>query len=260
MALYWIIAVSFAGGLVSLLLASIIFKNTNATLTNNLVSLAVGTLLAASFLEIIPHAMEASNNNYYDISFVVLIGILILFILEKLLIWRHCHGPHCHKHSECDSNTKEKESNGNSGIIVIGDLFHNFVDGILIASAFLVDVKLGLITALSMLLHCLPQEMSIFSVLLHSGLSKFKAYMWNIASSFATLFGGLLSFFVLTIMENLVPYVLAIAASSMIYVAISDLIPNLHEKTDTKDSVKQILLILIGVSLIYFIHASVHVH
>tara|TARA_B100000035_G_scaffold314478_1_gene330876 strand:- start:513 stop:1295 length:783 start_codon:yes stop_codon:yes gene_type:complete len=260
MVLYSIIAVSFAGGLISLLLASIIFKNTNAVLTNNLVSLAVGTLLATSFLEIIPHAMEASNNNYYDISSVVLIGILILFILEKLLIWRHCHGPHCHKHSECDSNIKGKESNGNSGIIVIGDLFHNFVDGILIASAFLVDVKLGFITALSMLLHCLPQEMSIFSVLLHSGLSKLKAYLWNIASSFATLFGGLLSYYVLNIMENLVPYVLAIAASSMIYVAISDLIPNLHEKTDTKDSVKQILLILIGVALIYFIHASVHVH
>ena len=86
MALYWIIAVSFAGGLMSLILASIIFKNANAALANNLVSLAVGTLLAASFLEIIPHAMEASNNNFHDISFTVLIGILILFILEKLIM------------------------------------------------------------------------------------------------------------------------------------------------------------------------------
>jgi zinc and cadmium transporter len=141
---------------------------------------------------------------------------------------------------------------------VIGDLFHNFVDGILIASAFLVDIKLGLITALSMLLHCLPQEMSIFSVLLHQGLSKFKAYMWNIASSFATLLGGLLSFYILSVMENLVPYVLAIAASSMIYVAISDLIPDLHEQTDTKDSLKQISFILIGVAIIYFLHDSIH--
>jgi len=258
MALYWIIAVSFAGGLISLLLASAIFKDANAALTNNLVSLAVGTLLATSFLEIIPHAMEASNNNFHDISFVVLIGILILFILEKLLIWRHCHAPHCHNHTECDSQLKEKKPNGNSGIVVIGDLFHNFVDGILIASAFLVDIKLGLITALSMLLHCLPQEMGIFSVLLHSGLSKFKAYMWNIASSVATLLGALLSFYILSIMESLVPYVLAIAASSMIYVAISDLIPDLHEKTDTKDSIKQISLILLGVAVIYFFHASIH--
>ena len=258
MALYWIIAVSFAGGLMSLLLASIIFKNANAALTINMVSLAVGTLLAASFLEIIPHAMEASQNNFHGISFAVLIGILILFILEKLLIWRHCHGSHCHKHSECEVESKEIKTNSNGGMVVIGDLFHNFVDGILIASAFLVDIKLGLITALSMMLHCLPQEMSIFSVLLHSGLSKFKAYMWNVASSFATLFGGLLSYYILSIMENLVPYVLAIAASSMIYVAISDLIPNLHEKTDTKDSIKQISLILLGVALIYFIHASIH--
>jgi len=258
MALYWIIAVSLAGGLMSLLLASIIFKNANAALTNNLVSLAVGTLLAASFLEIIPHAMEASNNNYHDISFTVLIGILVLFILEKLMIWRHCHGSHCHKHTDCDTQSKQSKPSGSSGIIVIGDLFHNFVDGILIASAFLVDIKLGLITALSMLLHCLPQEMSIFSVLLHQGLSKFKAYMWNIASSFSTLLGGLLSFFILSVMENLVPYVLAIAASSMIYVAISDLIPSLHEKTDTKDSLKQISFILIGVAIIYFLHESIH--
>ena len=258
MALYWIIGVSFVGGIASLLLATIIFKNANETLTNNLVSLAVGTLLATSFLEIIPHAVEASNNNVHSISFVVLIGILILFILEKLLIWRHCHGPNCGKHLECDSNLKDNKPSGNSGIVVIGDLFHNFVDGILIASAFLVDIKLGLITALSMMLHCLPQEMSIFSVLLHSGLSKFKAYMWNIASSFATLVGGLLSFYILSIMENLVPYVLAIAASSMIYVAISDLIPDLHEKTETKESVKQITLILLGVVVIYIIHESIH--
>ena len=105
----------------SLLLASIIFKNTNAALVNNLVSLAVGTLLAASFLEIIPHAMEASNNNFHGISFTVLIGILILFILEKLMIWRHCHGSHCHKHTECDTESKQSKASGNRGIIVIGN-------------------------------------------------------------------------------------------------------------------------------------------
>ena len=111
MALYWIIGVSFAGGLTSLLLASIIFKEAKSALANNLVSLAVGTLLAASFLEIIPHAMEASNNNFRAISSIVLIGILILFILEKLLIWRHCHGSHCHKHSECDAQSKQSKQN-----------------------------------------------------------------------------------------------------------------------------------------------------
>ena len=260
MALYWIIAVSFAGGITSLFLASVIFKNSNNTLTSNMVSLAVGTLLTTAFLEIIPHAMEESNNNFHSISFTVLIGILVLFILEKLLIWRHCHGPDCNKHSECGTGESNSNisANGKSGIVVIGDLFHNFVDGILIASAFLVDIKLGLITALSMMLHCLPQEMSIFSVLLHSGVSKFKAYMWNIASSFATLFGGLLSFYILSIMESFVPYVLAIAASSMIYIAISDLIPGLHKKTELKESIKQISLILVGVLIIYFIHELVH--
>ena len=150
MALYWIIAVSFTGGIASLFLASLIFKNSNNRLISNMVSLAVGTLLTTAFLEIIPHAMEESNNNFHSISFTVLVGILVLFILEKLLIWRHCHGPDCNKHSECETNeiNSNTSANGKSSIIVVGDLFHNFVDGILIASAFLVDIKLGLILGL----------------------------------------------------------------------------------------------------------------
>ena len=180
-----------------------------------MVSLAVGTLLTTAFLEIIPHAIEEANNNSHDISFMVLIGILIFFTLEKLFIWRHCHGPNCDKHEDCETSSTNK-INGKGSIVFIGDLFHNFVDGILIASAFLVNINLGLVTALSMLLHCLPQEMSTFSVLLHSGVSKFKAYILNIASSIATLVGALLSFFILSIMQEFIPYVLALAASSMI--------------------------------------------
>lgn len=253
MTLYWIIAVCFAGGLTSLLFAAIIFKNASNTLINNLVSLAVGTLLTTAFLEIIPHAMELSDA--HDISFTVLIGILTFFVLEKLLIWRHCHAPDCDKDCELQLSSKNKN---NSSIIIIGDLFHNFVDGVLIASAFLVNIHLGLVTAFSMFAHCLPQEMSNFSVLLHSGLSKFKAYMFNIASSFATLLGALLSYFILSFMNDLVPTILALAASSMIYVSVSDLIPGLHKKTDLKDSLRQVLMIVIGVVIIYNIHGLLH--
>ena len=257
MVIYWIIGVCFVGGLTSLFLASVIFKETSQSLINNMVSLAVGTLLTTAFLEIIPHAIEEANNNSHDISFMVLIGILIFFTLEKLFIWRHCHGPNCDKHGDCETSSANK-INGKGSIVFIGDLFHNFVDGILIASAFLVNINLGIVTALSMLLHCLPQEMSTFSVLLHSGVSKFKAYILNIASSIATLVGALLSFFILSIMQEFIPYVLALAASSMIYIAISDLMPGLHKKTEIKDSIKQISIISLGVILVFFIHSFLH--
>ena len=258
MALYWVIGVCFAGGLTSLFLASVIFKEASQGLVNNMVSLAVGTLLTTAFLELIPHAIEEANNNSHDISFMVLIGILIFFILEKLFIWRHCHGPNCDKHGDCEASSPTNKINGKGSIIFIGDLFHNFVDGVLIASAFLVNINLGLVTALSMLLHCLPQEMSTFSVLLHSGVSKFKAYILNIASSIATLVGALLSFYILSIMQEFIPYVLAVAASSMIYIAISDLMPGLHKKTEIKDSMKQISIISLGVILVFFIHSFLH--
>ena len=258
MALYWVIGVCFAGGLTSLFLASVIFKEASQGLINNMVSLAVGTLLTTAFLELIPHAIEEANNNSHDISFMVLIGILIFFILEKLFIWRHCHGPNCDKHVDCEASSPTNKINGKGSIIFIGDLFHNFVDGVLIASAFLVNINLGLVTALSMLLHCLPQEMSTFSVLLHSGVSKFKAYILNIASSIATLVGALLSFYILSIMQEFIPYVLAVAASSMIYIAISDLMPGLHKKTEIKDSMKQISIISLGVILVFFIHSFLH--
>ena len=128
----------------------------------------------------------------------------------------------------------------------------------LLASAFLVNVNLGLVTAFSIIAHCLPQEMSNFSILLDSGFTKFKAYMFNIASSVSTLIGALLSFYVLSMMNHLIPIILALTASSMIYVSVSDLIPGLHKKTDTIESVRQIVMIGIGVVIIYIIHSYLH--
>ena len=253
MTLYWIIGTCFVGGLISLFFAAVIFKNASNTLITNMVSLAVGTLLTTAFLEIIPHAMEFSDD-YHETSFFVLIGILVLFVCEKLMIWRHCHGPDCESHSlNSDINNNKRGS-----IIIVGDLFHNFVDGVLLASAFLVNINLGLVTAFSIIAHCLPQEMSNFSILLDSGFTKFKAYMFNIASSVSTLIGALLSFYILSMMNHLIPIILALTASSMIYVSVSDLIPGLHKKTDTNESVRQIVMIAIGVVIIYIIHSYLH--
>ena len=141
---------------------------------------------------------------------------------------------------------------GRSGLmIMIGDTFHNFVDGILIAAAFMVDIDVGLVTALAIIAHEIPQEVGDFLILLHSGYSKKKALLFNLFSSFATVLGGLIAYFALQTVQSWVPYILSLAAASMLYVAVADLIPGLHKRTAMKDTVQQISLILFGVGTIF---------
>jgi zinc and cadmium transporter len=216
------------------------------------VSFAVGTLLGAAFLEIIPHAYELSRD-LHKISLIVLIGILGFFILEKLLVWRHCHGSHCENHSPVVNHDVKKGS-----ILIIGDCFHNFIDGILIASAFIVDINLGLITALAIIVHEIPQEISNFSILINSGYSLSRTLLMNIITGFAMIIGAILAYYVLNDLEFLIPIILAFAASSMIYVAISDLIPSLHKKVEIKQTFQQTFSIFLGVLIIYFLHSLIH--
>lgn len=247
-----IIAVCFFGSLLSLTLAYFFSKLKMVNYADYFVSFAVGTLLGAAFLEIIPHAYELSRD-LHQISLIVLIGILVFFILEKLLVWRHCHGSHCENHSPVVNHDVKKGS-----ILIIGDCFHNFIDGILIASAFIVDINLGLITALAIIVHEIPQEISNFSILINSGYSLSRTLLMNIITGFAMIIGAILAYFVLNDLEFLIPIILAFAASSMIYVAISDLIPSLHKKVEIKQTFQQTFSIFLGVLIIYFLHSLIH--
>jgi zinc and cadmium transporter len=247
-----IIAVCFFGSLLSLMLAYLFSKLKMVNYADYFVSFAVGTLLGAAFLEIIPHAYELSRD-LHQISLIVLIGILVFFILEKLLVWRHCHGSHCENHSPVVNHDVKKGS-----ILIIGDCFHNFIDGILIASAFIVDINLGLITALAIIVHEIPQEISNFSILINSGYSLSRTLLMNIVTGCAMILGAILAYFVLNDLEFLIPMILAFAASSMIYVAISDLIPSLHKKVEIKQTFQQTFSIFLGVLIIYFLHSLIH--
>jgi len=253
MILFWIIGTCLLGGLLSLVFASLFLKKINPSFLTNMVSFAVGTLLAAVFIEILPHALELSTD-FHKTLFVVLIGILIFFILEKLLIWRHCHGNHCETHSS-DLHLK---MNKKGSFVLIGDLFHNFIDGALIASAFLFDIKLGLVTSLAIFAHEIPQDMGNVSILVQSGFKKSKALLFIVFAYLSTIIGATLAFLLIDHIYQLLPLLLAFTASSMIYVAVSDLIPGLHEKTELKDSVKQVLIISIGVLTIYILHLFLH--
>lgn len=276
--LAWIVVMSFAGGAISVVAASGFALSTRANWVPMLVSYAIGALLGAAFLEVLPHAVEASGDASLACA-VVLGGILLFFVLEKLVLWRHCHhesceghelpsmGGHSHGHGYRPAAAApvryakpvQHDDHGRSGmLIIVGDTVHNFVDGVLIAAAFMQDIRLGIITALAMIAHEIPQEVGDFLILLHSGYSKLRAFMLNLLSSFSTLAGGLLAYFGLSEVQGVVPYLLALAAASMIYVAVADLIPGLHKRTELRATLQQISLIALGVTSVFITHHLAH--
>ncbi len=252
--LLWIIAASLVGGALSVLCAALFALNARAHWVNALVSYAIGALLGAVFIDILPEAITLTKNPA-ALGATILVGILLFFTLEKLLLWRHCHHHHCEVHEPHETSTQ-----GRSGMmIMVGDTFHNFVDGVIIAAAFMTDVQLGIVTALAIIAHEIPQEVGDFMILLHSGYSKTQALMLNLISSLATLVGGVLAYFALQSLQNIVPTLLALAAASMIYVAVADLIPGLHQRTRLRDTVEQVSLIVAGVSSIFLVNLLVGV-
>lgn len=240
----WIIAASIFGGTLSVMCAALFALNTRAHWVGGLVSYAIGALLGAVFLDILPEAIRLTPD-VAAVSGTVLFGILLFFTLEKVLIWRHCHHDHCEAHEPHEHSAHD---HGRSGtMVIVGDTFHNFIDGIIIAAAFLTDIHLGIVTSLAIIAHEIPQEVGDFAVLLHSGYSKLRALQLNLISSFATVVGGLLGFLSLQKMQSWIPFLLALAAASMIYVAVADLIPGLHKRTQLRDTLQQVVLIILGV-------------
>jgi zinc and cadmium transporter len=255
--LAWILAACLAGGLLSVLLAAVVAFRVQARLVPLLVSYAVGALLGAVFLDVIPHLFEKTAD-HAGTAALILFGILGFFVLEKLLLWRHHHGDgteegHGHAHGEAHAN-----DGGRSGwMIIVGDSFHNFTDGIIIASAFLADVKLGIVTSAAIVAHEIPQEVGDFLVLLNSGFSKSRALALNALSSLAAVAGALLGYFALSAAQEWVPRVLAISAASMIYVAVADLMPGLQRRTRLGESLGQVFFIALGILTLWGGHLLV---
>ncbi|HEX5394490.1 MAG TPA: ZIP family metal transporter [Rhodocyclaceae bacterium] len=261
--LQWIVVASLAGGALSVLAAALFAFSAKPAWVSMLVSYAVGALLGAAFLEVLPHAMTAAGDATTSAA-AVLIGILVFFILEKLVLWRHCHFESCEGHEPHEQGHGHSHGHGHdhdygrSGLLItVGDTFHNFVDGVLIAAAFMEDIKLGAVTALAMIAHEIPQEVGDFVILLHSGYSRRKALALNLLSSFATLVGGLLAYSAFSVAQGAVPIMLALAAASMIYVAVADLIPGLHKRAELHATVQQVVLIVLGVASIAVAHRLV---
>lgn len=254
---------SLAGGALSVLAAAAFAFSARANWVPLLISYAIGALLGASFLEVLPHAITASGDATATAA-TILGGILVFFVLEKLVLWRHCHFESCEGHEQVEAHGHSHghahgiNDGGRSGLLIlVGDTFHNFVDGVLIAAAFMEDIRLGTVTALAMIAHEIPQEVGDFMILLHSGYSKGRALAFNLLSSFATLVGALLAYAALGYAQGAVPVLLALAAASMIYVAVADLIPGLHKRTELRATVQQVLLIVAGIATIVITHRIV---
>ena len=256
--LLWIVVAALAGGVLSTLAAAGTL-NLRASWISPLVSYAVGALLGAVFLELLPHALETGSAHFVMLT--VLIGLLAFFLLEKLVLWRHAHG---HEQHADDADETEHDhalhghaevDGGRSGLmILIGNGVHNFCDGIVIAAAFLADPALGVSTTLAIVAHAVPQQVGDFAVLLHSGFGRGKAFTYNVTAGLATLVGALAAYFALAGMKQLLPTVLAIAASSLLYVAVADLIPSLHRRPEPLETAKQALLIGLGLATIAVAH------
>jgi zinc and cadmium transporter len=215
-----------------------------------LIAYATGILLAAAFLGLIPEAIEAAGEDPHVIMPFILGGILFFFIMEKIVIWRNCRDNACEVHSHASGP-----------IILLGDSLHNLTDGIVIAAAFLVDFSLGFAAGITILIHELAHETGDFGILLHSGYSKKKAFTYNIISSSTTIPAAVLGYYLLGPFLFIIPFLLAIAAASFIYIALTDLTPELHKHTSLKYSIRQLFLIIAGIFTMFIVLSlTAHAH
>ena len=236
MLILWITFFSLLGSVGAIVTAAaflLLREKIQKVLIPCLVSYATGTLLAAALLGLIPHALK--NTAHLPILSTVLAGIVIFFILEKLVIWRHCHDVECDMHGVAGP------------MILIGDAFHNATDGLVIAASFLSSLPIGLAAGISIIAHEIPQEVGDFAILLHGGYPKRKALLLNLLSSLSTLPAAILAYYTLEIVRSAIPYVMAFSAASFLYIALTDLYPQLHQKIGFGSAIRQFLLMLAGI-------------
>jgi zinc and cadmium transporter len=241
--LFYTLIALFAGSIGSVALAGLLLLLKDEKLqkiSTYLTYLAGGTLLGAAFLGMIPNALNMLDAP--KVLQLVLGGIMFFFVLEKIILWRTCRNKDCERHI-----------NAAAPIILIGDAFHNAIDGIVIAASFLTSTELGVFVTLSVVFHEIPQELGDFGILLKSGLSKKKALFYNALSGSSAIVTGILAYFFMQQLKTYIPYALAFSASSFLYISMAELIPEMHKKSKTLESISQILLILTGILFIYII-------
>jgi zinc and cadmium transporter len=258
MTLLYIITATLAGGLLSVLIAASLTVKVLGRVVHHLVSLSAGVLLATALLNVLPEAFE-SKASPQALFATLLGGLIFFFLLEKAELYRHSHhhqgdGHHHHHHFD------QQQAGRGGWSVLMGDSIHNFCDGIIIAAAFLTDFHLGLVTSLAIIAHEIPQEVGDYIVLLNAGLSRRRALLYNAMSGGAAVVGGVVGYFVVGPWAQLFPYLLVVASSSFIYVAVADLIPQLQHRLSLKDTLAQLAWLAVGMVIIVGVVQVVHAH
>lgn len=256
--LLYIVLANVIATLVSIALAAALSFRFLTGLVHKLVCVSAGLLLTVAFTHLLPESFH-SEADAFMLGWVLLGSILGFFLLEKLALIHHTHhheGDAHHHHHGHDAHEARR-----GGVpILIGDAFHNFADGVVIAGAFVVDVKLGVLATLAVMAHEIPHEVGDFMILLNAGFSKRKAFVFNLLSGASAVAGGVIGYFVLDTMRGLLPYALIVAAASFIYIALSDLLPEMMRRSSLRDSLPEVALVLAGVVIAAAVTGSLHAH
>lgn len=258
MTLLAIVLATFAGGALSVLIAASLTLAVLGRVVQHLVSLSTGVLLGTALLNVLPEAFE-SKASPQSLFATLLAGLLFFFLLEKAELYRHGHH---HEHDEHHhQHGFDRHQAGRGGwSVLLGDSIHNFCDGVIIAAAFLADMRLGTVTALAIIAHEIPQEVGDYIVLLNAGFSKLRALAYNALSGLAAVLGGVLGYFVVGAWEPLFPYLLVVASSSFIYVATADLIPQLQLRLSWRATLLQLAWLAGGIGVVLLATHFLHEH
>lgn len=250
--LEYIIVFTLIGSIGSLLggIALLAREKLTSRISHFLASFAAGTLLGAAFFDLLPEAQEASESSGTDIFLWALVGILLFFVGERFIHWFH-------HHQEGSFHT-QYESKTTLPLIIASDTMHNFVDGIVIAATFLVSIPLGVVTTLAVAAHEIPQEIGDFGLMLHKGMKRKKIILVNIISALTALVGALITYYIGNVFENYIPIFLAITAGFFIYIAASDIIPEIHHEKRRKHAIVEMILLLLGVFIVWFAIQNLH--
>ena len=208
-----------------------------------LVSLSAGALMGGAFLHLIPEGIEKAGNT--DLLIFVLVGFILFFVIEKVLHWRHCHKGKCDVHTFHYMN-------------LVGDAIHNFIDGLIVAASFVVSIELGLTTSVAIAAHEIPQEIGDFGVLIYGGFKKKKALILNFAAALTIVLGGIVGYLISTSIETAVAYLLPFAAGGFIYIAATDLVPEIKKELEFKKYIFTLIVFILGILIMWFVKYIFH--
>ena len=259
MTLARIIAATVLAGTASVFVAAALSVALLRKLLKQLVSLSAGLLLATAIVHLLPEAFE-SGVDIHALAWTLLAGVIAFFLLEHLAVMRHSHHHEGDGHGHHHGHDREEAGPGGF-LILVGDGIHNFADGVLIAAAFMVDHRLGWLTTAAIAAHEIPQEIGDYIILLNAGYSRMRALVFNALSGLAAVLGGVLGYFALSHAQGALPYVVTLAAASFIYVALADLVPDLHRSSRQRGQwVTQFGLMMLGVAIVAGATQMIHAH